>query len=98
MGAAPGAGWEEGEFDFKLVFEEEPQQRSQGPSPVRTTEPTGSMPAEEGEGALLLQLEPVESSGGGGTLGQSHFQDSRAQSGDSSASTAPGTRRPHRRS
>lgn len=96
MGAAPGAGWEEGEFDFKLVFEEEPQQRSQGPSPVRTTEPTGSMPAEEGEGALLLQLEPVESSGG--TLGQSHFQDARAQSGDSSASTAPGTRRPLRRS
>lgn len=96
MGAAPGAGWEEGEFDFKLVFEEEPQQRSQGPSPVRTAEPTGSMPAEEGGGALLLQLEPVESSGG--TPGQSYSQDARAQSGDSSASTAPGTRRPVRRS
>lgn len=88
MGAAPGAGWEEGEFDFKLVFEEEPQQRSQGPSPARTTEPPGSMPAEDGEGALLLQLEPVESSGGGGgggTLGQSHFHGARARSGDSSA-------------
>lgn len=33
MGAAPGSGWEEGEFDFKLVFEEEP--------PVRAAEPEG---------------------------------------------------------
>lgn len=24
MGAAPGSGWEEGEFEFKLVFEEDP--------------------------------------------------------------------------
>ncbi|KAI4892973.1 hypothetical protein NFI96_021864 [Prochilodus magdalenae] len=26
MGAAPGSGWEEGEFEFKLVFEEDPQE------------------------------------------------------------------------
>lgn len=57
MGAAPGAGWEEGEFEFKLVFEEE----SQGPSPVRTTEPENSEPVEENEGALS-QLDPSNSS------------------------------------
>lgn len=79
MGAAPGAGWEEGEFEFKLVFEEDPppqQQQSQGPNPVRTAETTSSMPAEENEGALL-QLEPPKSSGGGGggILGQSHLPD-----------------------
>ncbi|CAL8366184.1 unnamed protein product [Boreogadus saida] len=35
MGAAPGPGWEEGEFEFKLVFEEDPQQPlHQGPSPL----------------------------------------------------------------
>uniref|UniRef100_A0A3Q1EPB7 Nuclear factor of activated T cells 4 n=1 Tax=Acanthochromis polyacanthus TaxID=80966 RepID=A0A3Q1EPB7_9TELE len=27
MGAAPGSGWEEGEFEFKLVFEEDPPPR-----------------------------------------------------------------------
>uniref|UniRef100_A0A3Q3LAM3 Nuclear factor of activated T cells 4 n=1 Tax=Labrus bergylta TaxID=56723 RepID=A0A3Q3LAM3_9LABR len=27
MGAAPGSGWEEGEFEFKLVFEEDPPLR-----------------------------------------------------------------------
>lgn len=28
MGAAPGSGWEEGEFEFKLVFEEDPPRQS----------------------------------------------------------------------
>uniref|UniRef100_H2LCP7 Nuclear factor of activated T cells 4 n=1 Tax=Oryzias latipes TaxID=8090 RepID=H2LCP7_ORYLA len=37
MGAAPGSGWEEGEFEFKLVFEEDPpQRRSQGSSPAQS--------------------------------------------------------------
>lgn len=62
MGAAAGAGWEEGEFEFKLVFEEDPQpQQSQGPSPVRTSEPESCVPAEESEGALL-HLEPSNGS------------------------------------
>ncbi|XP_070830264.1 nuclear factor of activated T-cells, cytoplasmic 4 [Chaetodon trifascialis] len=62
MGAAPGSGWEEGEFEFKLVFEEDPPPRqSQGPSPVRTAEPESSIPGEESEGALL-HLDPSSSS------------------------------------
>lgn len=87
MGAAPGAGWEEGEFEFKLVFEEDPppQQQTQGPNPVRTAETTSSMPAEENEGALL-QLEPPKSSGG--ILGQSHLPDGCTKSSDSAASNA----------
>uniref|UniRef100_A0A3Q3B4Y1 Nuclear factor of activated T cells 4 n=1 Tax=Kryptolebias marmoratus TaxID=37003 RepID=A0A3Q3B4Y1_KRYMA len=28
MGAAPGSGWEDGEFEFKLVFEEDPPEHS----------------------------------------------------------------------
>ncbi|XP_078120435.1 nuclear factor of activated T-cells, cytoplasmic 4 isoform X2 [Sander vitreus] len=48
MGAAPGSGWEEGEFEFKLVFEEDPPSRqSQRPSPVRTAEPESTVPGEE---------------------------------------------------
>lgn len=62
MGAAPGSGWEEGEFEFKLVFEEDPLPRqSQGPSPVRTAEPESSVPGEESEGTLL-HLDPSGSS------------------------------------
>ncbi|XP_037313308.2 nuclear factor of activated T-cells, cytoplasmic 4 [Pungitius pungitius] len=63
MGAAPGSGWEEGEFEFKLVFEEDPPQR-QGhrPSPARTAEPQSSVPGEESECALR-RLEPSGSSG-----------------------------------
>ncbi|XP_034411739.1 nuclear factor of activated T-cells, cytoplasmic 4 [Cyclopterus lumpus] len=54
MGAAPGSGWEEGEFEFKLVFEEDPLSRqSQGPSPVRVAEPESSVPGEESECAPL---------------------------------------------
>ncbi|KAM7379701.1 hypothetical protein PAMP_005235 [Pampus punctatissimus] len=53
MGAATGTGWEEGEFEFKLVFEEEPPRQNQGPSPVRTVEPESSVPGEESEVALL---------------------------------------------
>lgn len=64
MGAAPGAGWDEGEFEFKLVFEEE----SQGPSPVRTSEPENSGSAEKNE-ATLLPLDCSDTS----DLGSSHF-------------------------
>lgn len=68
MGAAPGAGWDEGEFEFKLVFEEE----SQGPSPVRTSEPGSSGSAEKNE-AMLLPLDYPDTS----NLGSSHFSDDR---------------------
>ncbi|XP_033505760.1 nuclear factor of activated T-cells, cytoplasmic 4 [Epinephelus lanceolatus] len=62
MGAAPGSGWEEGEFEFKLVFEEDPPPRqNQGPSPVRTAEPESSVPGEDSECALL-HLESSSSS------------------------------------
>lgn len=61
MGAAPGSGWEEGEFEFKLVFEEDPPRQSQGPSPVRTAEPESSVPGDESEVALL-NLDPSNSS------------------------------------
>ncbi|XP_051554448.1 nuclear factor of activated T-cells, cytoplasmic 4 isoform X1 [Myxocyprinus asiaticus] len=37
MGAAPGSGWEEGEFEFKLVFEEDPPRQSRC-GPVEMTE------------------------------------------------------------
>ncbi|XP_065809774.1 nuclear factor of activated T-cells, cytoplasmic 4 isoform X1 [Labrus bergylta] len=61
MGAAPGSGWEEGEFEFKLVFEEDPPLRqSQGQSPARVADPERSVPGEESEGALL-HLEPSNS-------------------------------------
>lgn len=66
MGAAPGSGWEEGEFEFKLVFEEDPPQRqSQGPSPVRAAEPESSVPGEESEVDLLH----LDSSGSSSSLG-----------------------------
>ncbi|KAF0046662.1 hypothetical protein F2P81_000295 [Scophthalmus maximus] len=72
MGAAPGSGWEEGEFEFKLVFEEEPPPRpSQGPSPVRTAEPESSGAEEDREGALL-RLEPAS---GNSSLGQTRLSD-----------------------
>ncbi|XP_012706776.2 nuclear factor of activated T-cells, cytoplasmic 4 isoform X1 [Fundulus heteroclitus] len=58
MGAAPGSGWEEGEFEFKLVFEEDPPQRQiQGPSPVRTAEPESSVVGEEESDGALLRLD-----------------------------------------
>lgn len=54
MGAAPGPGWEEGEFEFKLVFEEDPPPRqSQRPSPARMAEPDSSVTGEESESAPL---------------------------------------------
>ncbi|XP_034021270.1 nuclear factor of activated T-cells, cytoplasmic 4, partial [Thalassophryne amazonica] len=40
MGAAPGSGWEEGEFEFKLVFEED--QRGPNPVPAADTESSGA--------------------------------------------------------
>lgn len=57
MGAAPGAGWDEGEFEFKLVFEEE----SQGPSPVPASEPENSGSAEKNE-TILLSLDYSDTS------------------------------------
>lgn len=48
MGAAPGPGWEEGEFEFKLVFEEDPPRQSHGATPERS-----SAPGERREGAPL---------------------------------------------
>lgn len=62
MGAAPGAGWDEGEFEFKLVFEEE----SQGPSPARTSESENSGSAEK----------PPDRSDTS-NLGSTHFSDDR---------------------
>ncbi|XP_071777698.2 nuclear factor of activated T-cells, cytoplasmic 4 [Centroberyx gerrardi] len=53
MGAAPGSGWEEGEFEFKLVFEEDPPRQIQGPNPVRVAPPESAVPGEKSEGALL---------------------------------------------
>ncbi|KAM9789589.1 nuclear factor of activated T-cells, cytoplasmic 4 [Neosynchiropus ocellatus] len=52
MGAAPGSGWEEGEFEFKLVFEED---QNQGPDPVTAARPESSSPGEESESAPLIQ-------------------------------------------
>ena len=79
MGAAPGSGWEEGEFEFKLVFGEDPppRQSQQGPSPVRAAEPECSIPGEESEGALL-HLEPPNSSSS--SLGESHLWDVKGDS------------------
>ncbi|XP_028296614.1 nuclear factor of activated T-cells, cytoplasmic 4-like [Gouania willdenowi] len=54
MGAAPGSGWEEGEFEFKLVFEEDPPRQSDRPSAVRTAEPGAAGPGEEAEGIPLI--------------------------------------------
>ncbi|XP_041849092.1 nuclear factor of activated T-cells, cytoplasmic 4 [Melanotaenia boesemani] len=70
MGAAPGSGWEEGEFEFKLVFEEDPPQRqSQGPSPVRTVDPENAVAGEESEVALLQ----LDSSGSSNLVTDNHL-------------------------
>ncbi len=56
MGAAPGSGWEEGEFEFKLVFEEDPPRQSRcGPEDTDIgqthREPAGmSGPRKDGKG------------------------------------------------
>ncbi|XP_056149357.1 nuclear factor of activated T-cells, cytoplasmic 4 [Lampris incognitus] len=51
MGAATGSGWEEGELEFKLVFEEDPPRPLQGASPLRAAEPDGGVTGERAEGA-----------------------------------------------
>lgn len=51
MGAAPGSGWEEGEFEFKLVFEED--QQNQRTAPVCAAGEERSGPGEESEGGPL---------------------------------------------
>ncbi|XP_041946322.1 nuclear factor of activated T-cells, cytoplasmic 4 isoform X2 [Alosa sapidissima] len=48
MGAAPGSGWEEGEFEFKLVFEED---QTRGPSPLRNADRDPSSVGERTERA-----------------------------------------------
>ncbi|XP_037131048.1 nuclear factor of activated T-cells, cytoplasmic 4 [Syngnathus acus] len=49
MGAAPGSGWEEGEFDFKLVFEEDtPRSEEEGSGSV---EPADSSRSVDGHSA-----------------------------------------------
>lgn len=65
MGAAPGSGsgWEDGEFEFKLVFEEDPpERRLQGPAPVRAAEPESSGAGEEESSGALLHLDSTGSS------------------------------------
>ncbi|CAN9503022.1 unnamed protein product [Ophioblennius macclurei] len=76
MGAAPGPGWEEGEFEFKLVFEEDPppRQSHQGPSPVRMAEPDTSVAGEESESAPLLQhLDSSATTGGSSIVTDNHL-------------------------
>lgn len=60
MGAAPGPGWEEGEFEFKLVFEEDPPRQLRGPSPLRTAEQESTV---ESTDNALLHLESSSTTG-----------------------------------
>ncbi|XP_067109434.1 nuclear factor of activated T-cells, cytoplasmic 4 isoform X1 [Osmerus mordax] len=53
MGAAPGSGWEEGEFEFKLVFEEDPPRQLRGPSPMRNVDQEHIITGERTENTLL---------------------------------------------
>nr|XP_057931122.1 nuclear factor of activated T-cells, cytoplasmic 4 [Doryrhamphus excisus] len=61
MGAAPGSGWEEGEFEFKLVFEEDPPRPGRGTSPVHS-----SIPEKGSIGRERSDVKPADSSGSGG--------------------------------
>ncbi|KAM9458636.1 nuclear factor of activated T-cells, cytoplasmic 4 isoform 2-T2 [Salvelinus alpinus] len=54
MGAAPGSGWEEGEFEFKLVFEEDPTRQLRGPSPLCNADQEHTIVGETAESALSL--------------------------------------------
>ena len=54
MGAAPGSGWEEGEFEFKLVFEEDPTRQLRGPSPLCNADQEHTIVGERTESALSL--------------------------------------------
>ncbi|XP_014047162.1 nuclear factor of activated T-cells, cytoplasmic 4 isoform X1 [Salmo salar] len=54
MGAAPGSGWEEGEFEFKLVFEEDPPRQLRGPSPLRNADQEHTIAGERTESSLSL--------------------------------------------
>lgn len=60
MGAAPGSGWEEGEFEFKLLFEEDPPRQSRcGPEDTDSgqthREPAGmSGPRKDGKGGEAI--------------------------------------------
>ncbi|XP_054622846.1 nuclear factor of activated T-cells, cytoplasmic 4 [Dunckerocampus dactyliophorus] len=70
MGAAPGSGWEEGEFEFKLVFEEDQPRPGRGTPPVQS-----SMPEKGSVGPEQSEVEPADSSsrGGGGRGTDSHL-------------------------
>ncbi|XP_077413273.1 nuclear factor of activated T-cells, cytoplasmic 4 isoform X1 [Vanacampus margaritifer] len=51
MGAAPGSGWEEGEFEFKLVFEEDaprPEEEGSGSGSVEPPDSSGSSVVTDG--------------------------------------------------
>nr|XP_046177591.1 nuclear factor of activated T-cells, cytoplasmic 4 [Oncorhynchus gorbuscha] len=62
MGAAPGSGWEEGEFEFKLVFEEDPTRQLRGPSPLCNADQEHTIVGERTESALsLLESSNTES-------------------------------------
>ncbi|KAJ8011795.1 hypothetical protein DPEC_G00061960 [Dallia pectoralis] len=54
MGAAPASRWEEGEFEFKLVFEEDPPSRLRGPSPVLNADQELNVAEETTVSALSL--------------------------------------------
>lgn len=82
MGAAPGSGWEEGEFEFKLVFEED--QQTQRPSPVCAADQESSGPGEESEGGPLHP--ETTNIGQDGLLRSSHAGHVSVQSPPSSAS------------
>ncbi|XP_057714090.1 nuclear factor of activated T-cells, cytoplasmic 4 isoform X1 [Corythoichthys intestinalis] len=59
MGAAPGPGWEEGEFEFKLVFEEDaPRPEEEGSGSVEPTDSSSS--SVDGHRATAnVELSPV---------------------------------------
>lgn len=67
MGAAPGSGWEDGDFEFKLVFEED-QDQNRRPAPGCAAGGERSGPGEESEGGPL----PPETPEHDGLLQSSH--------------------------
>ncbi|XP_077580392.1 nuclear factor of activated T-cells, cytoplasmic 4 [Stigmatopora nigra] len=60
MGAAPGSGWEEGEFEFKLVFEEDaPRPEDEGSGLVEPTDSSGSSSADGHSATTSVELSLV---------------------------------------
>lgn len=57
MGAAPGSGWEEGEFEFKLVFEEDPPRQSRcGPQDTESGQTHHEPAGTSGAGVEALHV------------------------------------------